>query len=97
VEANRNQLARSAPSDLRRPHGSRHGRRAAPATHEDAGQIDSAHASSSVAVTEEAQSDDVDSDEVTQVLLYAAVFLGVVLVVAVGAAVVFGLRALRHW
>jgi hypothetical protein len=71
--------------------------------HEHAGQVDSAHASDSahvsdsVGVTAEVQSDDIDSDEVTEVMLYAAVFLGVLLAIAVAAAVVFGLRALRHW
>jgi hypothetical protein len=67
------------------------------ARHENAGQVDSGHASNSVGVTEEAPSGQIDSDEVTEVLLYAAIFLGVLLAVAVGAAVVFGLRALRHW
>jgi hypothetical protein len=61
VEADRDQLARSAPFDVR------------------------------------AQPDDSDPGEVTEVLLYAAAFLGLLLVVAVGAAVVFGLHALRHW
>jgi hypothetical protein len=81
--ANRDQLARGAPSQLRRPHGIR--------------QVDSAHAQDSGDVAAEAQSDDIDSGEVTEVMLYAAVFLGFLLAAAVAAAVVFGLRALRHW
>jgi hypothetical protein len=50
-----------------------------------------------VGVSKETRSDDIESDEVTEVLLYAAAFLGFLLVVAVGTAVVFGLRSLRHW
>jgi hypothetical protein len=74
VEANQDQLGRSAPFDLDRPHGS-----------------------DSVAITEERQSDDIDRYDVTEVFLYASVFLGFLLVVAVGATIVLALRALRHW
>jgi hypothetical protein len=97
VEANRDQLARSDPFDLRRPHGTRQGWSASRATHENAAQVDPGHSSDSMGVTKEAQSDDIDPDEVTEVFLYAAVFLCFLLVVAVGAAVVFALSALRHW
>ena len=45
----------------------------------------------------EAQPDDNDPGEATEVLLYVATLLGLVLVVAVVVAVWFGLRALRHW
>jgi hypothetical protein len=95
VEANRNQLARSAPFDLRRPYGIRHGWRASRARHENAGQVHSGYAS--VGVSDVARPDDIDPGEVTEALLYAAVFLGLLLLVAVGAAVIFGLRALQHW
>jgi hypothetical protein len=54
------------------------------------------HAADSAGGTKEAQSDDIDSDEVTEVLFYAAVLLGSLLLAAVAAAVVFGLRALGH-
>jgi hypothetical protein len=94
VEANRDQLARSAPFDLRRPHGIRHGWRTSRAKQENAEQVDSGRASD---VAGPAQPDDYDPGEVTEMLLYGAAFLGLLLVVAVGAAVVFGLRALRHW
>jgi hypothetical protein len=50
--ANQDQLARGAPSELRRPHGIR--------------QVDSAHAQDSGDVAAEAQSDDIDSGEVTE-------------------------------
>jgi hypothetical protein len=50
-----------------------------------------------VGITEEGQSDDIDPDDVTEVFLYAAVFLGFLLVVAVGTTVVLALHALRHW
>jgi hypothetical protein len=95
VEANRDQLARSAPFDLRRPHGIRHGWRASRARHENAGQSHPRLASVSMAVTQAAQSKDLG--EVTKVLLSAAGFLGFLLLVAVGAAVVFALGAIRHW
>jgi hypothetical protein len=97
VEANRDHLARSAPFDLRRPHGVRHGWGASRARHEDAGQVDSGHAPDSGGGPEEARSDDIDPGEVTEVFLYAAGFLGFLLLVAVVAAVVFGIGALRHW
>jgi hypothetical protein len=96
VAANRDQVARSAPFDLRRPHGIRHGWGASRARHENAGQVGPGHPADSRGGTKEAQSDDIDPDEVTEVFLYAAVFLGFLLLVAVGAAVVFALGALRH-
>jgi hypothetical protein len=64
---------------------------------ENAGQVDPGHASDNVGITEEGQSDDIDPHDVTEVFLYAAVFLGLLLVVAVGATVVLALRTLRHW
>jgi hypothetical protein len=97
VEANRDQLARSAPFDLRRPHGIRHGWGASRARHENAGPVDSGHASDSGGGPEKARSDDIDPDEVTEVFLYAAGFLGFLLFVAVVAALVFAIGALRHW
>ena len=97
VEANRDQLERSAPFDLRRLPGIRPWRQPSRARHEPAGQADSGHAPHGAVTPAQAQSDDIESDEVTEVLLYAALFLGFVLVVAVGAAVVLGLRALRPW
>ena len=51
----------------------------------------------SVAVTEQNEASDIESDEVTEVLLYVAAFLGLLLVIAVAAAIACGLRALRHW
>jgi hypothetical protein len=97
VEANRDPLGRSAPFDLHRPHGIRHRRRVSAAWRENAGQVDPGHASDNVGITEEGQSDDIDPHDVTEVFLYAAVFLGLLLVVAVGATVVLALRTLRHW
>ena len=84
---NREQLVRYAPFDLRRPHGIRHGWRALRARHEPARRT----------VTQQTEPDDIDPDEVTAVLLYAAAFFGFLLVVAIGVAAVFVLNALRHW
>jgi hypothetical protein len=95
VEANRDQLARSAPFDLRRPHGIRHGWRAARGRHENAGRVDPRLAAASMPVTQQAPSEDLG--ELTKVFLSAAWFLGFLLLVALGAAVVWLLGAIRHW
>jgi hypothetical protein len=50
-----------------------------------------------VGVAEEAQADDIDPGRVLEVFLYATVFLGFVLMFAVGVAVVSALAALRQW
>jgi hypothetical protein len=97
VEPNREQLVRYVAFDLRRPHGVRHGWRALRARHENARQVDSGHSSERVGATEEIRSDDIDADEVTAVLLYAAAFFGFLVMVALAAAAVFVLSALRHW
>jgi hypothetical protein len=89
VDPNQDQLVRYAPFDLRRPHGTRHGWRALRARHE--------HASDRVGVAERGPSDDIDPDEVTKVFLHAAVFLGFMLVIAVGAVAMFIFSTLRHW
>ena len=80
MEPHRDQLVRYALVNLRRAHG----------------MVDSGHASDSVGVYEEVPSDDIDPDEVTEVLLHAAAFLGFLIVIAVGAAAVFALGALRQ-
>ena len=97
VEANRDQLARSTPFDLRHPYGSRHSWRASRARHADAGQVDKNFASGSVGDTGESASEDIDPHEVMGVFLHVAVFLGILLLGAVAAAVVLALRAVRHW
>ena len=97
MEPNRDQLVRYAPFDLRQPHGMRHGWRALRARHENAGRLDADRASPKVGVTGQAASEDIDPDEVTAVLLYAAAFFGFLLLVALGVAAVFVLRTLRHW
>jgi hypothetical protein len=97
VDPNRDQLVRYAPFDLRQPHGMRHGWRALRARHESAGRIDADPASVGVRVTRQGPSEDIDPDQVTAVLLYAAAFFGFLLLIAVGVAAVFALRTLRHW
>jgi hypothetical protein len=94
VEANRDQLERRASFDLRRPQGIHHGWRAWRAWHENAGPVDSDHASDSVGVSHKAQLDDIDPEEVTEVFLSVAGLLGLLVVAAVVATVVFALGTL---
>ena len=97
MEPNRDHLVRYAPFDLRRPHGIRHGWRALRARPDNAEQVDPRRTLDRLGLTQKVRSDDIDPDEVTGVLLYVAAVLGFLLFVAIGAAAVFAVGALRHW
>ena len=97
MEPKQDHLVRYAPFDLRRPHGSRRGWRTPRGRQDGARLVDSGPASDREDVRHKVPADDIDPNEVTEVLLYAAAFLGFVLLIAVGAAGMFALSALWHW